>query len=1051
MTTVPIRLIGVSGGGAPQNTRPQQEAGIVVANPQQAEQRLQNASQYRQDAARTQVDAIGKSMEAISAEISARTNSDNRIAQALGGLGAVAQVVTEWSSKRQQLQIERRDELEAELSSEQHVAALDQAQTILDQSRGIITELGYEKGVEQVREMFTQTLGQFPNLDPEALRQVQTTVFNELRNINGEMWRNQERELEEVNQTRRSVVLATARAEAGQALGALRYRGSDAPYEEKVEYMRQIVSSLTDNEEYQKLSPNTQLSIYAEFLEYAVDALGDNEDAVQLAQGELERTQGSQNMLQQAQVAYENGAIDYQQLQRVIQETNIANRTSASPISVFDQLGQMMKESEVWNDYNQMQQDKLYAEAGPLADIEVGNVVANILAGRMSEAQIEDNPFGDQVKDALQLYRTQYEGRYDPAQKRIIELQSERTSVARELQMAAQYQQAWQGASEEERKAGLGFPGEFKRAFDNINSNRQRLAEIDTEVQRGHQELLEIRQQLIPYGLAQGYQNQAQMYNHPEMVRRREEAEAIRAEANARGTQSFNYGTQAQNGPAPRPLATLAAGRFGMQPGAFVPFVAGTENVVITSGWSGHAGGRAGHGGIDFAPPSGQAAPAVASVRTGRVFQAGWSDSWGNHVIVEDAEGHRAVYAHLTATPDVKTGDVVSQGQRLGVMGNTGQSRGAHLHFSVMRPGAASEGQGTVDPIAYINNSVAEPSQPVLGAGIPPHGQSGSTSARSGGTPGSPGTPFVSDTPIQVSNTAPPPGAFILPEQNGWVYGNTMFFRTQEDADRARSRRQAQGGRRQIATPGTLGTIEGAPQGGPIAPTSNTFDGANPQRNGQVSGFKRDYGRNNPEHNFGYRALQDDREFRLALHATATRLNLPAQWIADVIAFETGGTFSPNERNGAGSGATGLIQFMPATARGLGTSTDALSRMTRAQQMRYVENYLKPYAGKINTITDMYMSVLYPAAMGKAPGEVLFQRGTTAYRQNSGLDLNGDGRITVEEAARKIGPHGGRRYEFNTTSANSEVIHERLHAGCPSCAAFQQAQASTFVPHMGVA
>jgi len=276
-----------------------------------------------------------------------------------------------------------------------------------------------------------------------------------------------------------------------------------------------------------------------------------------------------------------------------------------------------------------------------------------------------------------------------------------------------------------------------------------------------------------------------------------------------------------------------------------------------------------------------------------------------------------------------------------------------------------------------------------------------------------------------------------------------MFFRTQEAADRARSRRQAAGPNRAIATPGTPGT-----SGSPIQPTNNVFNGANPQRNSSVSGFKRDYGPNNPEHNFGYRALQDDREFRLATHRVANNLGIPSQWLADVMAFETGGTFNPAETNRALSGATGLIQFMPDTARGLGTSTRALAGMTRAQQMQYVERYLRPYKDKIHTITDMYMAVLFPAAIGGQPGDVLFERGGKngyAYPQNAGLDRNGDGRITVEEASRSIGPAAGRRYEFNSQqSSNNEVIHERLHAGCPSCTAFQNAQASAFVPHMGI-
>lgn len=48
------------------------------------------------------------------------------------------------------------------------------------------------------------------------------------------------------------------------------------------------------------------------------------------------------------------------------------------------------------------------------------------------------------------------------------------------------------------------------------------------------------------------------------------------------------------------------------------------------------------------------------------------------------------------------------------------------------------------------------------------------------------------------------------------------------------------------------------------------------------------------------------------------------------------------------------------------------------------------------------MAVLFPAAIGKGPGHVLFRRGTTAYHQNQGLDLNGDGKVTVGEATTKV-------------------------------------------------
>ena len=142
--------------------------------------------------------------------------------------------------------------------------------------------------------------------------------------------------------------------------------------------------------------------------------------------------------------------------------------------------------------------------------------------------------------------------------------------------------------------------------------------------------------------------------------------------------------------------------------------------------------------------------------------------------------------------------------------------------------------------------------------------------------------------------------------------------------------------------------------------------------------------------------------FRDKAAGIAQRLGMDPTHLMAVMSFESSETFSPSIRNAAGSGATGLIQFMPRTARGLGTSTDELARMTPERQLDYVERYLSPYRGRLNSVEDAYMAVLYPAAIGKGSNHTLFRRGTTAYRQNRGLDSNGNGLITVHEAAAKV-------------------------------------------------
>lgn len=116
------------------------------------------------------------------------------------------------------------------------------------------------------------------------------------------------------------------------------------------------------------------------------------------------------------------------------------------------------------------------------------------------------------------------------------------------------------------------------------------------------------------------------------------------------------------------------------------------------------------------------------------------------------------------------------------------------------------------------------------------------------------------------------------------------------------------------------------------------------------------------------------------------------------------------------SGATGLIQWMPDTAEELGTTTEKLRNMTAMEQLDYVYKYLKPYTGRLRTISDLYMAILWPAAVGKEEEYVLFERGTIAYRQNDGLDINEDGFITKAEATQKV--IDNRKYYLDELNAD---------------------------------
>ncbi len=145
-----------------------------------------------------------------------------------------------------------------------------------------------------------------------------------------------------------------------------------------------------------------------------------------------------------------------------------------------------------------------------------------------------------------------------------------------------------------------------------------------------------------------------------------------------------------------------------------------------------------------------------------------------------------------------------------------------------------------------------------------------------------------------------------------------------------------------------------------------------------------------------------DAAFKYKVIAVCRKLDMCPDFLMAAMALETGATFDPAVPNAAGSGAVGLIQFMPSTAKALGTSTAALKLMTALAQLDFVESYFKPKAGTLHSIEDIYMAILYPAAIGRAPGDTLFEPGTKAYTQNKGFDADKDGRISIGEVSTTI-------------------------------------------------
>lgn len=134
-------------------------------------------------------------------------------------------------------------------------------------------------------------------------------------------------------------------------------------------------------------------------------------------------------------------------------------------------------------------------------------------------------------------------------------------------------------------------------------------------------------------------------------------------------------------------------------------------------------------------------------------------------------------------------------------------------------------------------------------------------------------------------------------------------------------------------------------------------------------------------------------------------LNIQPDWLMAVMGFETACSFSPNIQNKV-TRAIGLIQFMPDTiVQQFHITTEKMGRLTNAQQLYYVFEYLLPFRNRMLSVTDVYFAVFFPAAIAKENDWKICSKGlspTLIAKQNPAFDKNKDGLITVAEVKQTI-------------------------------------------------
>jgi murein DD-endopeptidase MepM/ murein hydrolase activator NlpD len=93
------------------------------------------------------------------------------------------------------------------------------------------------------------------------------------------------------------------------------------------------------------------------------------------------------------------------------------------------------------------------------------------------------------------------------------------------------------------------------------------------------------------------------------------------------------------------------------------------------------------HEGVDIAVPVGTV---IAAMMDGTVTHAGPLGGYGLAVILDHGGQTRSLYGHLSRV-DVRVGEVVEGGQRIGLSGQSGNATGPHLHFEVLRHGHSED------------------------------------------------------------------------------------------------------------------------------------------------------------------------------------------------------------------------------------------------------------------------------------------------------------------------------------------------------------------------
>ncbi len=143
--------------------------------------------------------------------------------------------------------------------------------------------------------------------------------------------------------------------------------------------------------------------------------------------------------------------------------------------------------------------------------------------------------------------------------------------------------------------------------------------------------------------------------------------------------------------------------------------------------------------------------------------------------------------------------------------------------------------------------------------------------------------------------------------------------------------------------------------------------------------------------------VSDVDEFEKKVRQVSDRLSIPPEWLMAVIHAES--QFDGSMTNGKASGSTGLIQWLPETAKQLNTTIAKIRNMNHVEQLELIEEYLQRQlllGRKFDSLTDVYLSILFPYA-NSLQETILYTQPSIAYNMHMHLDIDKNDTINVQD------------------------------------------------------